>query len=191
MIVTNLSNIPSTAQTFLGLDTETTDFKKNGPLIQEGQVRILQMAMILFNRQGKMLKQVSLVVKPEGEYKISEGAFKAHGLTLEHCQRYGVSMKGVYALYERMAGMADYIVAHNANFDSGILQVEEAYTQSPAVDKPWFCTMNSNKDVPGGKSLANVLKHYTGEDIGDKAHNAFYDTEACVKIFNAMLRKAA
>lgn len=193
---------------YLGIDTETTGFKRKGELIQENQARVCQIAMVLADHTGKPLTKFSSLIKPDG-WIIGEGAKKVHGISDEMCERTGISMKSVFALYVRLTSMSDIIVAHNADFDRGMMKVEEAYYNAPfpvpgdettmcqppitEVVKDWYCTMKTNTHITSGKwpKLEEALQHYCGRSVGENAHDALVDTEACLDVFFAMRKKVA
>lgn len=181
---------------FCFLDTETTGFKKQGNMVQEGQGRVCQLAMIIATDTKKIIGQFGTLIKPDG-WKIGEGAFKVHGITDEECEKYGISSCAAFNIYARLVKQANKIVAHNKGFDSGMMYVEQAYYnekreqgQFVSVDNDWHCTMEPNAGIEGGKSLANCLKHYCGRE-NSKAHNAMADAKACMDIFFAMREKEA
>jgi len=182
------------SEIFLFGDTETTGFKKNGNLIQEGQGRVCQLALLLTDDQGRSLAEFCSYIKPDG-WVIGEGAQKVHGITMEQCEKFGLSMNAVFMLYKRLADMATQIIAHNSDFDKGMMQIEEAYFNQArkemefvVVNTPWFCTMKPNTHITGGKwpKLNEALKHFCQRDLGDMAHDAMHDVKACRDIFFAM-----
>lgn len=180
---------------YLVKDTETTGFAKSG-LICEGQARVIQLGLILMNSAGKRLAQYCSLILPTSWNEITEGAYKAHGITKQDCEKYGVHINSAMSIYFLMAKKASVFVAHNANFDKRMLDIETAYfnegrAEPVCIVKPWECTMNPNAHLNGGKSLANCLMHYTGRVIGDKAHDALHDAQACADIFFAMRQKKA
>lgn len=189
-----------TEELFLFNDTETTGFpKKSGGVIQPGQARVCQIALLLTDGTGRSLCEFSSLIKPEG-WEVSEGAAAVHGFSTAQCDLYGLSQNGVMQLYRSLASMAGVIVAHNSDFDKQMMGIEEAYYNSGrppekhmTVKNEWFCTMKPNTHVTGGKwpKLNEALKHFTGRDLGDFAHDAMYDVKACRDIFFAMRQKKA
>lgn len=182
-------------KTYLFLDVETTGFKKSGNLIQEGQGRVCQIAMILAREDGRILSEFSSLIKPDG-WTIGAGAQKVHGISQEDCEEYGLSIDGIMNVFEIMVDKSTQRVAHNEAFDRGMMDVEVAYyTQNYLGDdsiylepqKPWFCTMKSNVHINNGRwpKLAQAYKHYTGKELSG-AHDAMVDTRACMEIFFAM-----
>jgi DNA polymerase-3 subunit epsilon len=172
---------------YLFLDTETTGFKKSGALVQEGQGRVCQVAMILADETGKILSQMSTLIRPAG-WTIQAGAQRIHGITDQDCEVNGVPQEDVISFYNLMINRATAIVAHNSNFDQGMMDVECAYHGSAINSNiPWSCTMLENKHINNGKwpKLDLTYKHYTGKDLSG-AHDAMVDTRACMEIFFAM-----
>lgn len=179
---------------FLFLDTETTGFKKKGGLIQEGQARVCQLALVLTDDQGRSIAEFCSYIKPDG-WVISEGAQKVHGITMEKCEKFGLSMSAVFMLYKRFAEISSHIVAHNSEFDAGMMDIEEGYFNHRRasfaninVNTPWLCTMKSHSQKTGEKwpKLDWALEHYCNRKLGDGAHDAMQDAKACRDIFFAM-----
>lgn len=188
-----------TQEIYLFNDTETTNFPKKGAAIQEGQGRVCQLALLLTDGKGKSLAKFSTLIKPDG-WIIGEGAQKVHGITMEECERFGVPAKTAFAMYNNFCSKATLRVAHNDEFDNNMMSIEQAYYNASVsanvnIKLKSFCTMKSNTHItPGGKwpKLDFTLQHYTGRSLGDTAHDAMFDAEACRDIFLAqMTRKAA
>lgn len=185
---------------FFFADTETTGFAKNGGLVQEGQARVCQAAFLLTDHEGFPLAKFSSLIKPDG-WTISEGAQKVHGITLEQCEQFGVSFSTVVGMYKWLASRATLRVAHNADFDSKMLDIECAYDLKArgladikaGTLPPWHCTMKTNTHISGGKwpKLAEAYRHFTGNEMSKDAHDALVDAEACKEIFFAARQKAA
>ena len=176
--------------TYLFCDFETTGFKKSGPHIQDGQARACQLAMILCDHTGKSLAEVSLFIKPDN-WQVSDYNINTCGITQEMCEAYGVHFAYAVGLFKQLAKKATHIIAHNANFDRGIFEIEEAYcaiaeTREPKMpETSWYCTMETNRHLAGGKSLSNCVRHYLNREP-TQAHNAMGDTIDCRNIFFAM-----
>lgn len=172
----------------LALDTETTKFKKGGSLVQEGQARVCQLALILVKPSGKIIFELNTLIKPDG-WTISEGANKVHGITDEECAANGMHMSDIFPIFHAVAEQAGTIVAHSSDFDRGMMEVEAAYLNTPSPKSAsWFCTMANNRHLNGGKnaSLDLCLQHYCGRSLGASAHNAMSDAEAALDVFLAM-----
>lgn len=183
-------------ETFLFLDTETTGFKKSGSLIQKGQGRVCQIAMILADETGRKLAEFQSLIKPN-DWDLDGATENYYGLSYADCEEYGVPHEAFMEMYFRL-GLRDgvQIVAHNSSFDQGMMEIETAYyhrrqNQSEIFqyhNPNWYCTMKKNTHIShNGKwpKLDATLKHYTGKDLID-AHDAMADTKACMEIFFAM-----
>lgn len=182
---------------FLFLDTETTGFKKKGAIIQEGQARVCQLAMLMTDEHGKSLSEVSFLIQPT-DWVISEGAAKIHGFGNELCEQYGVNGRAAYDLFKKLASMCKTVVAHNVGFDRGMMEVEAAYNKFDEVPQDWFCTMLATMDIcklPGryGKykwpKLEEAYQQICGKQLGENAHDAMWDTRACKDIFFELLKQ--
>jgi len=173
---------------FLALDTETTGFIKKGAAVQDGQARVCQLGMILFDGKGRTIMEVLTLIKPSG-WDMGEGAQKVHGITKDECELNGIDQQKAVELYRFMASKASMIVCHNSDFDRGMMEIEEAYHNSgESHKKPWFCTMKTNAHLFGGKwpKLDVALKYFCDNTLGDTAHNALADAGAAKDIFLAM-----
>jgi DNA polymerase III subunit epsilon len=195
---------------YLGLDTETTGFKKKGALIQEGQARVCQLAMILADEEKKPIAKFSTFIKPDN-WTISSGASKATGITDEMCESFGLKMGYAYQMYLMLASKCDAIIAHNSDFDKNMMEIEAAYyhLDTPKItnlsdcipDKPWHCTAKTTTNIikipPTEKmlragfrnyktpNLEEALQFFCNKSVGENAHDALVDAEACLEVFFA------
>jgi DNA polymerase-3 subunit epsilon len=169
------------------IDTESTKFIKGGGLKQEGQARVCQIALISCDGVGNILDEYSSIIKPDG-WSISEGAYKVHGFTDDHCAEHGFDMKDVIQVYLGYVASATSVVAHGIHFDKQIMDIECAYQGLENPRRSWFCTMVANKHLNNGKyaSLAKCYEHYCGEPMPEGAHDAVVDAHALRKIYFAM-----
>lgn len=177
-------------ETFLFLDTETTGFKKSGQLVQEGQGRVCQVAMILTDSQGIPLSEFCTLVKPDKtDWEIHPGAQAVHGKTKAMCMTHGIEQQEMVDIFDSFMSRASQIVAHNESFDRGMMEVELAYAgaEDPLL-REWFCTMKKNTHISRGRwpKLDYALQHFCGRSMGNSAHDAMADTRACRDIFFAM-----
>lgn len=171
-------------ETYLFTDKETTGFAKSGGLIQDGQARVCQSAMILTDGRGKIISRFSTLIKPT-DWEIGAGAFKVHGIPQSDCIKYGMDQYAFVSMFSILTANVTKIVAHNSRFDSGMMDIEYAYAEIKNPNKPWYCTMKNNAHLQGGKSLKNCVRHYLGRDTS-KAHDAMGDTIDCMEVFFAM-----
>lgn len=178
-------------------DTETTGFKKAGQLVQIGQARIVQVAMLLCDEEGNHMTEFSTLIKPDG-WTISEGAQAVHGISMEKCERYGIPMKTALKTIHEIMRQSKLLIFHNEDFDWGLFQIEYAYAgvEPPPINR--YCTMLSSMNIcnlPGkyGKpkwpKLAEALPILCGKELGDGAHDAMIDTKGCKDLFFELKRR--
>lgn len=178
-------------------DTETTSFAKNGALIQDGQARVCQIAMLLCDEEGKHLSEFTTLIKPDG-WTIGQGAQDVHGISMEDCYKFGMPARVALETIDAMMGQSRLMVFHNANFDWKLFQIEYAYAQKPMPNIERFCTMLASMDIcnlPGqyGKpkwpKLAEALPIMCGRELGDDAHDAMVDTKGAKDLFFELKRR--
>lgn len=177
-------------------DNETTGFPRSGMNVQD-QARICQIALILCDGTGKTISKYSTLIKPDG-WKISEGAFKVHGITDEQCEKYGLPIETAINVLNQFASKAQTFVAHGADFDKKMIDIEYAFynalrpaSQIPAPTKPWYCTMASNRHINEGKNpnLSKALRYFCARELPEgEAHDALFDAQACKEIYFASTR---
>lgn len=190
--------------TILVFDTETTDFPKQGYLRQNGQARIIQLAIRLTDDRGKNLHTFSSLLYPEvpqveDPWKVSESAGAVHGITEDDCANYGYNTNGALKSLLFLADKADYVVAHNIAFDNRMVEIELEYQRSllRLDERKFYCTcenailpvndrMRGNPDYRQGKKpkLSEAYFCATGKQIGPKAHDALVDVNACLAVFS-------
>ena len=136
----------------LGIDTETT-----GVDIQKDS--IVELGAVLFDIQDdgswKPVESFCSLVYEDG-YIISPEAEKVNGISLDKLKSEGISLKKAVAEVLLLAARADYIIAHNAQFDLGMLSNQCQLKKISAVEifkKPWLCSI---EDLP---SISSVSSH--------------------------------
>lgn len=194
--------------TYLFFDTETTglpDFRM--PPEWEGQPRICQIGAILTDRDGFVKSELNLIIRPAG-WTIPSAASDIHGITQEAAEKYGVSMRAVLSLFNRLCTKAELVVAHNIKFDQMMIEREASAAEFPIGDFRFegFCTMEAARNVvqcpPTEKmlakgmtgfkspSLTEAYRHFFGSDF-EGAHDAMADVRACKDVFFKLREKLA
>lgn len=180
----------------LFIDTETNGIPGKHP-----NVRVVQLAMILTDDDGKSLAEhSSLIVPPEG-FIIPAEAEAVHGFTVEMCEQWGIDARGAYSLFLRFAEATDKIVAHNMNFDWRMMQIEAAAVSKPLPTTRRICTMeaaspvcnlpptqkmiNAGFNKPKAPRVEEALPILCGRPLIG-GHNAKADVEGCRDIFFAL-----
>ena len=188
---------------YLFLDTETTAANPTS-------AEVCQFASIVTDAEGNTIDYGSHLISISGA--MPEGAYNVHHISKDFANTFGTSMAWVIAkleaFYTKWPTMK--IVGHNAKYDVTILlrylsDFEVTYRKKPteaqkaalaalrlALETP-ICTMLLATPVcqlPGKRGfkwpkLSEAYFHFLGVELAD-AHNAFWDTLACQKIFFKM-----
>lgn len=181
----------------LVFDCETNGLPRNyqAPLVDfENWPRAIQVAWAEYTNSGDLVRSECHYIKPDG-WTISPEAQKKNGITLETCQEQGESIDFVlYQLLQKVIE-ADYIVAHNIDFDRAVLGSEalRAGFVDHFVGKELICTMKESTDYcsigngrdgrykwPKLSELYCIL--FPLEEI-EHEHDALADTLACGRCF--------
>jgi DNA polymerase-3 subunit epsilon len=161
------------SKNFVAIDFETADLGRDSACAV-GLVKV-------FN--GEIIKRESHLIRPPRRTFIFSDI---HGIVWSH-----VAKKPTFAalwpkLKKSLAG-AEYLVAHNASFDSGVLSAccAAAGVKAPAV--PFLCTVKLARRAWSIRptKLPDVCRH-----LGLKLnhHEALSDAEACANIVLAAAR---
>lgn len=186
------------------LDTETTGLPvKGAPLDDPAQPHLVQLALLLTEDDGTERVSMSMIVNPG--MIIPPGASSVHGITNDVAGRCGISSPKALSIFDRYAGMANLLVAHNAEFDLTLMEIALLRAQKTMknlsatfMGVPHFCTAKAATPIvnlpPTGKMLAagfnrpktpelsECVKHFFNEDI-EGAHDALVDVRACARVF--------
>lgn len=188
---------------FIAIDTETTGFPPRRPAAEAlahweawDGCRVVQIAWQVYedaDEAGHLAEKVAsavYVVRPDG-FTIPERAAAIHGYTTERAMAEGVDIgEALAALAATMAAYPDAIfVAHNMDFDAGIIVAELA--RARMVEAETFvaarkhCTMVSNTPPKGRWPRLGVLYQTIFGREMDGAHSADGDAQACASIYMA------
>ena len=185
--------------TYLFFDTETTGLPNQKlPAGWEGQPHICQLGVIVTNREGRVKAELNVLVKPQG-WTIPAATSAIHGIYQEDAEQYGLSIKGVLTIFDRLLRSSERVIAHNIAFDLFMLEIE-AHRSGVSINLPaqHTCTMlkavNAVKCPPTEKmlragmtgfkkpNLTETYRHFFGRDF-EGAHDAMADVRACRDVF--------
>lgn len=135
------------AERLLFFDTETTG-KANfrAPAEHPSQPRLVQLAALLTDGQGKELASINVVIHPK-EFEIPREAAAVHGITTEAARLVGVPLLHALFLFSSLARVATGYVCHNVQFDSLIAQGECGRMSVELPELPEHCTMQAMTGV--------------------------------------------
>ena len=161
---------------FLVLDVETTSFTKT-------EFRIIEIAMIVINADGKRIKSWHSLVNPECKVNFT----KVHGLTDK-------DVKDAPKFSNLASFIADelndrILVGHNISYDYGVLKGEFARIGIKMPSLPRICTLQMCYDLE--LPLENVTLTTVRKELGipeGLAHSALHDTAATTAVFTSLLK---
>lgn len=174
----------------LFFDTETTGFKS-----ATYTPRLVQLAAVLQDTESKrILGELNMMVHTDG-FPIPSDVAEIHGITNEVADAYGFELALVDTAFTRMLGVADRLVAHNIQFDLGIVNDNLPNAKMSINKLDLFCTMIQSTNLVGiAKSHAGGYKHpklaeayrYFFKKDFEGAHDAMVDVRACRDVYFAI-----
>lgn len=180
----------------LFFDTETTGLPRdwNAPVEKlDNWPRLVQLAWLLCDEDGREREKSVHIVKPEG-FTVPPESARVHGITQEKALAAGKDLRLVLEEFAEMIEEADFLVAHNMNFDEKIMGSEflRSNMDSGLFRTKRICTMLSTIEFCGIPSasgegykwpkLSELHIKLFGKDFED-AHDAMVDTSACARCF--------
>jgi DNA polymerase III epsilon subunit-like protein len=179
---------------YLFFDTETTGLPKNwkAPITDlNNWPRLVQLAYLLYDMNGKLIAEGDHIVKPDG-FIIPTEASRIHGITTERAIEEGKPIQIVLQDFESFIFEAMVLVAHNMSFDEKIVGAEflRNKMKDHIASKKKICTMQSSTNfcaISGnyGYKWPKLSElHYKLFRTGfEEAHNAAADIQATAKCF--------
>ena len=153
----------------LFFDTETTGIRKGGFI-----PRVVQIGALLTDNEGKMVGELNLLLQPDGFENIPVEASNVHGFSTDFVRKHGVDRYMALSAFFAMMEQAETVVAHNAEYDMDLLQIETDYYKDIHNDAQagtiWqdilneakvFCTMLNSRDLmklPLSEAQASFFK---------------------------------
>jgi DNA polymerase III epsilon subunit-like protein len=174
--------------TTLYFDTETTGRPSSYTAHPKDWPRLVQIAWVRSNSEGRIFEKCSLLVQPDG-FIIPEQATEIHGITTEQATKEGVPLLEAMTLFGKSWRASDVMCCHNVHFDLSIVQGESyrIWGKMPFSTKPHICTMKQTtgivkapkKDGKKGVKFPSLdeLCQFCGV-VNEKAHDALGDVLA-------------
>jgi len=158
--------------------------------------RMVEIAWILFDKDRKQVESASFIIQPEG-FEIPYEAERIHGINTERAKEEGKPLKEVLLKFAEVLNQAEYVIAHNINFDANVAGAEfyRKSIDNRLFDTDQYCTMRESTwycKLPGKQgrykwpTLQELHKIVFGEPFKN-SHSALPDTEACAKCFFKLL----
>jgi len=169
----------------LFFDTETTGFKSH-----DFTPEIVQIGALLQDcTTMRVLGELNVIITAKNP--IPQVVSDIHGITDELSASAGVESSVAEHLFSQLVIKADLLVAHNIQFDLGIIEGAWPLANAEMSIKEKYCTMLNTMDIlqiPGrGDSykwpkLAEAYRHFFKSDF-DNAHDAMADVRACRDVY--------
>lgn len=181
-------------------DTETNGLPKNwnAPIDDlDNWPRLIQLAYLLMNDDGVILKESNLFVKPSG-FSISQESTDIHGITTDFANQNGKSIKKVLLNFKQAVLRANSLVGHNIDYDEKVICAESHRIgiSLGITQKNKICTMKRSTDyckIPGsyGYKWPNLQELYNKlfKKQLKQTHNALDDVKITAKCFIELRRK--
>lgn len=184
---------------YLVFDTETSGLP-NFKIQCDTSARIVQMSAILLDEDFEEVACFSTLIKLSDGTKIQPGAFQAHGISEELCEKFGINIESALRMFDGLAEKADKMVAHNLKFDAYLLDTEQTLAGYPKFDviKHGICTMLASTPIcklpgRGGNykwpKLAEVYNIFYPNAPMFDAHDALVDVRATGQVLKYLVQE--
>lgn len=161
---------------FLAIDFETANYSRNSACA---------LGLVLVQDNKVVTKETYLIKPPQSQFVFTE----LHGISwndVKDCDNFS----GVWEKISHLFSGIDFLAAHNAPFDRGVLKAccETYGLEFPRV--PFLCTVRVSRNYFKLKpaNLAAVCRHF---GISLKHHDASSDTDACAQILLRAMNEPA
>lgn len=181
---------------YLFFDTETTGLPRNynGKISDlDNWPRVIQLAWAYYDERGVFQNSRCDLIKPDGWEMPKEKFWTDNGYSQEKSLAEGIPIKHALVLFNNCLYNTKYLIAHNMQFDHGVLGSEYVRAGLSSKNKPvklctkelstQFCEIPSRNGI-GFKwpSLTELHNKLFGSSF-DGAHDALNDVMACSKCF--------
>jgi DNA polymerase-3 subunit epsilon len=159
---------------FLAIDFETADYGSDSACAV-GLVRVCD---------GEIVRRDAFLIRPPRRNMVFT---HIHGITWADVADKPTFGEHWHRIEQQMAGI-DFLVAHNAGFDRGVLNACCRTYGLPVPPHPFQCTMQLARKLWNIRptKLPNVCRHF---GIPLNHHDAGSDTEACARIMIEALKE--
>jgi len=148
--------------------------------------RAVSLSAARFSQRGRLIKTFDAIIRPDG-FQIGEESIAIHGISNEKALSEGRPFPEVYRDFMEFIGpRTKTLVAHNAQFDTSVLQSEmlrHGLDTAQLDDLVIRCTLEMYRDrFMGSIKLTKLYADIFGEEF-DNAHNSLADSIACGKVY--------
>jgi DNA polymerase-3 subunit alpha len=178
------------------VDTETTGLppRRVDPInfIEWANCRIVQIAWVVIDVEGTIVKQADHIIKPCW-FIIPDESTAIHGITQEFAHAQGKEIKDVLKEFIEDISRCDTLVAHNMDFDYNVIisEILRAGIDPCNMNHIYkYCTMRKGS-LPNEKwqKLGELYKKYFGTESTLTLHRALNDVLMCKDIYMYQLHQ--
>lgn len=155
--------------------------------------RLVQLAWAIID-EGAITSRAAMLIQPE-DFEIPAAATQIHGISHQHATEQGIPRLQALQRLKIAFDQCDTIIAHNLNYDLGIIQ-SEALRQEFAIKIPErrICTVHLGKQylvhakgikAGGYPKLAQLYETLLGFSYSQQ-HNAESDVTACFHVYKKL-----
>jgi len=188
---------------YIVFDVETTGLPRRfkAPVTDlNNWPRIVQIAWSVHSGDGEETGSGNHIIYPE-DFVIPDAVARIHGITQKRAKKEGIPISWALASFAKAVESAEYLVAHNIDFDYPIISAEliRSSIPSPMEGKKKICTMKTKSVIThcdlrksnGALKWPKLIElHRTlFEEEFDDAHNAMADVQACARCFFELKRR--
>lgn len=183
-------------KSILFFDTETTGLPINwrAPVSDiDNWPRLVSIAWAIHDQLGTKISEKEYIIRPDG-FTIPANATKVHAISQAFAFNHGIDIDVVLREFYESAMKADYLVAHNMDFDEKVIGAEfiRKNIDNCMEGKQKICTKDVSTAycaLPGGKWPKLSELHYKlFNESFDDAHNAATDVSITAKCFWALVK---
>jgi len=154
--------------------------------------RIVEIAWIMYDRHGNVLKKERYIIKPDDFY-VNEESTKIHGITHEQADKEGIEFGLVLSILKSDILCCETVVAHNMEFEYNVLLYEWMKEDHETIDI-WkntnkVCTMKdflASKNIKWPK-LGELYSSLCNSELVN-SHSALADACACGEIYFTLIK---
>ena len=163
---------------------------------------VIQLAWIVTDEQGNVLKRKSHIITPNG-FEINDNVANLTGITTTRAMREGIELTTALSDFMSDVNNAQLLIGHNIDFDMKVVGCElyrNDMDYENLLSKKTLCTMKRSTyfcAIPSSNSRYNDYKWPRLEELYHKlfgcsfsgAHDALADVEATMKCYFELKKK--
>lgn len=164
--------------------------------------KVIQLAWIVTDEQGNVLKRKSHIITPEG-FEINDNVANLTGITTTRAMREGIELTTALSDFMSDVNNAQLLIGHNIDFDMKVVGCElyrNDMDYERLLSKNTLCTMKRSTyfcAIPNPRGKFNDYKWPKLEELHCKlfgytfsgAHDALADVEATMKCYFELKKK--